>query len=260
MKKILRSLQVYFPIIEDLKYKVRFSIMKVTKTVHEDDFKVVKWFEPHSGQVFIDIGSNRGEAITSIMNMSVSKTRIIGFEPNEIIYKKLKDYIGANNNVHVHNLGLGDENIDLPLFVPFYRKWSFDGLASFKYENAKDWLRTRMWLYNEKHLRIEETICAIRRLDEFQYNPYFIKIDVEGFELEVLKGGGDTIKKNLPILLIECLTKQCLEYLSPFGYQCYHFSNGGLYEGMGHPNTFCINLKKHPELKKMVKTKITNIG
>ena len=49
----------------------------------------------------------------------------------------------------------------------------------------------------EKHVQV-------RRLDEFGISKVdFIKIDVEGHELEVLKGGAATIEASRPILLIE---------------------------------------------------------
>lgn len=252
MKKLLRSIQVYLPFLQDLKYKLRFFIMNSAKKVHEDDFKLIKWFTPKADQVFVDIGSNRGEAITSMLIMNDLGTKIIGFEPNSATYKKLKSYISKREQVRVHNIGLGNKNETLNLYVPFYRKWVFDGLASFKYENAKDWLRTRMFFYKEKFLFVEETICKIQMLDDFKFNPYFIKIDVQGFELEVLKGGAKTLEKHLPILLIESLTKNCIEYLSSFDYQFYHYDNGVLHEGVGRLNTYCISLNKHPELKKLV--------
>lgn len=254
MKKTLRSIQVYLPFLQDLKYKLRFGIMNSAKRVHEDDFKLMKWFSPQANQVFVDIGSNRGEAITSMLIMSKLGTKVIGFEPNFATYKRLENYISGNKNVVIHNIGLGNKNEELKLYVPFYRKWMFDGLASFKYENAKDWLRTRMWFYKEEFLSIEESICKIRRLDEFNFNPYFIKIDVQGLELEVLEGGAETLKKNMPILLIESLSKECVEYLSTFGYEFYHFSKGILYEGTGQLNTYCIKMEKHPELKKCLAT------
>jgi hypothetical protein len=43
-----------------------------------------------------------------------------------------------------------------------------------------------------------------KRLDEFTFNSIgLIKIDVEGWELEVLKGAVETINKYRPILLVE---------------------------------------------------------
>jgi FkbM family methyltransferase len=49
-----------------------------------------------------------------------------------------------------------------------------------------------------------ELIVPMRRLDDYGLdNVGFVKVDVEGHELEVLKGGEETIRQNRPSLLIE---------------------------------------------------------
>ena len=42
-----------------------------------------------------------------------------------------------------------------------------------------------------------------KKLDDYEYKPSFIKIDIEGHELECIKGAIETIKKFNPILMIE---------------------------------------------------------
>jgi hypothetical protein len=50
-----------------------------------------------------------------------------------------------------------------------------------------------------------------------------IKIDAEGFELEILRGAKDIIKSDKPIIFIECLSatrlQQCTNYLNTIGVQ-----------------------------------------
>jgi hypothetical protein len=41
------------------------------------------------------------------------------------------------------------------------------------------------------------------KLDDLGINPKFIKLDVQGFEYDVLMGGLETIKSNRPIMIIE---------------------------------------------------------
>lgn len=252
MKKILRSIQVFFPFLQNLKYALRFQVMKKLGQVHEEDFKIMQWFRPGQGQVFIDIGANRGEAITSMQIMNQWNQEIIGFEPNEEIFERLKRYLAGHKNVRVYNLGLGKKQKNSPLYVPIYRNWLFDGLASFRYQNAKDWLEDRLFGYRRKHLNIKKTTCEIRKLDDFDLRPYFIKIDVQGYELEVLQGAKNTIKTQLPILLIESLEDHCVDFLKEFGYQFYHYRQGALHSGKGHPNTFCLHLENHSELSEAV--------
>lgn len=51
--------------------------------------------------------------------------------------------------------------------------------------------------------------CPIVPLDLFKYEEVdFIKIDVEGFELEVLRGSVETIRNNSPLILVELLKSQ----------------------------------------------------
>ena len=168
---------------------------------------------------------------------------IIGFEPNPLIYNKLLNKTRSFDNVKVYNYGLAATNREENLYVPFYRKWMFDGLASFDYAAAKDWLKTRLWKFDEKKLNIKKIKCTIKKLDDFQLKPYFIKIDVQGYELEVLQGGFNTIQKHVPIILIESIATEHKRFLSQFEYLFYHFENGQLLEGDGLLNTFCINKK-----------------
>jgi FkbM family methyltransferase len=222
--------------------------MKLGQNPHEEDFRAISLFPSSSEQTFIDIGSNRGQAITSMLMMSKPEIKIIGFEPNPLIYTKLKTHFKSDDRVLVHNLGLANENDQFNLFVPFYRKWMFDGLSSFEYKSARSWLKSRLWLYNDKKLNIKEIKCETKRLDEFNLSPYFIKIDVEGYELEVIKGGIETIKAHTPILLIEAINEETKRILSELGYQFYNYTNGAFCEGTGDPNTFCMNKEKYAEL------------
>ncbi len=226
--------------------------MKYCKSVHEEDFELMKWFTPKKEQIYLDVGSNRGEALTSMSIMNKFKTNIVGFEPNIEVYNRLYKYISKNKNIKIHNVGIGETSRNSKLYVPFYRNWMFDGLASFSYENAKEWLYTRMYFFNEKKLTIKETDCKIKTLDEYNFNPYFIKIDVQGLELEVLRGAASTIKKYHPILLIESLDNECINYLAPQGYDFFYYNNKKLYKGLGELNTFCINRNKNIELEEII--------
>ena len=98
MNNIFSSIQTYFLILQELKYKIRFGKIKLLKKVHENDFKLMKWFQQNLGQVFFDIGSNRGEAITSKLIYTQSKTINIGFEPNFKAFKKLENDISKEKN------------------------------------------------------------------------------------------------------------------------------------------------------------------
>lgn len=49
-----------------------------------------------------------------------------------------------------------------------------------------------------------EGAIPMKPLDEFNLSDVdFVKIDVEGFELEVVKGGYETFKRNSPVIIVE---------------------------------------------------------
>jgi FkbM family methyltransferase len=241
MKKILRSIQTLFPFLHDARFLLKSLKIKAAKVPAEHDFNALQLFKPNPGQVFIDVGANRGETILSMLLFKNFGNKIIGFEPNPLVFEKLKNnYFIRDKRVLLHNYGLSSTSGEMVLYVPFYRKWMFDGLSSFHYAEAEDWLKTRLWAFDERKLTVKKVNCQVRKLDDFQLNPYFIKIDVQGHELEVLKGAEQTIQTHQPVLLIESISEAIMQYLGPMGYRFYSYNNGQFSEGIGGLNTFCI--------------------
>jgi hypothetical protein len=84
-------------------------------------------------------------------------------------------------------------------------------------------------------------------LDELSITPDYVKIDVEGFEVEVLRGMADTIVRRLPTFMIECSPAnlaQILSVLGPSGYRAYAFDQAGHgfrpYDGGALDNLFYL--------------------
>jgi hypothetical protein len=75
-------------------------------------------------------------------------------------------------------------------------------------------------------------------------NPVFIKLDVEGLELEVIKGGINTLRKHQPILMVESLADkpELAELVGRLGFKSYHFAGGRFVSGFTdqNRNTFLI--------------------
>ncbi len=250
MKKFLRSVQTLFPYLHDFRYRINALRIKVTRTPVEDDFKAIKAFQPEPDQDFVDIGANRGETILSMQLFNRQRNRIVAFEPNPLLFEKFKKRgFLSKDKLQIHNYGLSRENGELTLYVPFYRRWMFDGLSSFHYEEAKNWLTNRMWRFDPKKMTIRQITCQVRRLDDFKLKPYFVKIDVQGHELAVLEGGRETLAEYKPILLIEGMNDEIANFLKPLGYQFYTFDNGGFKEGYGKLNTFCMTRERFESLK-----------
>lgn len=244
MKKFFRTLQTHFNFLHDLRYDIQYFLRRITNSVHEEEFNAIEYFRPDINQVFLDIGSNRGEAITSILIINKGKNKIIGFEPNPFIFEKLQKRHGKRANVRLLNFGVADIAGEFKLFVPFYRRWMFDGLSSFDLTNPVEWMPKNMWNFKKVKLSIKEVTCKVLSIDELNFNPYFIKIDVQGYETKVLQGAINTLRQYKPILLIETLLKEHREILTPMGYDYFHFKNGNFVRGEGEVNTLCISKDK----------------
>lgn len=161
----------------------------------------------------LDVGANIGLMTMPFSKIVGKEGKVLSFEPQSKIYYILCANVAINNlsNVEPYNLAVGDSNE--PLFLPnidYTRLGNFGGIS----------------LSNNGSIRIGQI-----KLDDFIFERLnFIKIDVEGMEIDVLKGANKTIQKHRPILYVENNDKNKSESLLSFlmanQYNCYwHTSN-----------------------------------
>ena len=138
-----------------------------------------------SNDLFIDIGANVGAY--TILASSEINAKTIAIEPVPSTYKNLMDNILINNiqeNVKALNVGLGSKNGKLKFTK------SFDSVNHVATENETD--------------TIEVDIDTLDTILLKEQCPILLKIDVEGFETEVIKGADATLlNKSLKAIIIE---------------------------------------------------------
>lgn len=252
MKKILRTIQTSFPLLQDLRFSAQLSLIRLLKRPHEYDFNAISLFPKNEKDVYVDIGANRGASIQSIL-VKNSKCKIIAFEPNPLMFKKLYRLFRNNKKIELYNCGLGDKDEEINIHIPFYKKYMFDALASFNDERALNWLEKGIWRFRREYFSIKKIKTRLKRLDDFRLTPSFMKIDVEGYEREVLMGGEKTLSIFKPILLIEGSSEEVASFLEKYNYKPYKFDKQKYFiEGYGDLNTFYITKEK---LDKMIKNK-----
>jgi FkbM family methyltransferase len=252
-KKMLRTAQIHFPGWVDTKFAVMRMYRKTLRRPFEDDFNALALFPPMDG-VYLDVGANRGQSTDAIL-MRRPGARVHLFEPNRILFEKLLRLFGHNQDLRLHNVGLGDEPLVADLNVPVYNGWMFDGLGSFDRGEAQDWLRPRMYFYQEQKLRVERMPCHVVTLDSFGLNPFFVKLDIQGFELKALKGGAETLQRCEPVVLTESPDDETVEYLGSLGYDFFAYREGKFIQrAIGAPNTFFLT----PSRARLVEQHITH--
>jgi FkbM family methyltransferase len=240
VSKLFRSVQVLFPSIQDYRFQAQRNLRTILNRTHEDDFEALRILPRTSNNLFLDIGANRGDAVHSIL-MRRPDAKVIGFEPNTILVEKVKNVYKNDLRVEVRNHGLGDKEGSFELYVPFYNNYMFDGLASFIERRAHRALINRLYGFNPEKLEVKKLVCAVKRLDSLNLQPYFIKIDVQGFEYEVLLGGEKTIRESKPILLIETPDTKELSFLTSLNFEPFVFKKGKLIPGTTGMNVFFIH-------------------
>lgn len=190
---------------------------KITQNLHYDRLtrKIIR-SHLSSGANAIDVGCHKGE-VMDIFLKAAPLGNHIGIEP----IPDLADYLQEkyeNFSVQIHPIALSDftgySDFNLVTSNPAY-----SGLKRRTYDRQE----------LDRSIRIE-----VRKLDELlpkDFKVDMIKIDVEGGELGVLKGGEDILNKWHPILIFEhgkgaaehygYGPKEIYKFLSNLNYQIY---------------------------------------
>ena len=156
----------------------------------------------------IDVGSNIGQfALAS--NWKFPKSNIYCFEPVPETVIKLNKNVRNLNNIQVYSLALGNQQGEINFYYHDY------SLASSSLKMSD--LQKDLLLNTEKSKLIRVPIST---LDEVFKNvelkhKVLLKLDVQGFEREVLNGGRKTITKS-DYLLIETSFVEMYEGESTF--------------------------------------------
>lgn len=243
-KKIFRTAKTFAPSLTDAKYEGQRLGRSLIKKPHEKDFRALAMLNELKAQedfVFIDIGANRGQTIDSVR--LYKNYKIYSIEANTLLAKKLKRQRVRDNRLEILNYAMSDTVGQSTLYIPKYRNYLFDGLASMIRDEAFTWLdESRIYGFSKKLLSIVEMRVPTTTLDDLNLAPDFIKIDVQGAEMAVLRGARETLQKHKPILLVELPTHEAEgRFLAMMGYQPYYYLNGRFYVGISkHGNSFFL--------------------
>lgn len=158
----------------------------------------------------VDVGANIG--LHSVRFAKLFKN-VIAFEPSSTNFECLQQNIKNYPNVKTFKTALGESNDKLNLCLP--KDSNNCGAFSFK-----DFVNSDQDLLKEN--------VSVVDLDSFLLAPDFIKIDTQGFELEVIKGAVKTIEKHRPVILAEVdrvQTQLVANVLAPYNYRLTWFGS-----------------------------------
>jgi FkbM family methyltransferase len=146
----------------------------------------------NEGDCFVDIGANVG-----LFSLYASRTgSVIAFEPSQLTYGRLVENLELNGitNVKPYKLGLSDkdEMLELNISSNGHEAWNtFVPTTDNKFS-----LKEKVQVQAFDHFLREKSV-DINRIS-------LVKLDVEGFEINVLKGATDLLSgENAPAFLVE---------------------------------------------------------
>jgi len=226
-----------------------FGYKLARRPYEEGQWKFVSRFLK-SGMTFFDIGANQGFYTMLGSKRIGSQGRVFAFEPAPTEFNKLRKNLLINRcrNVVSEPYAVGTYEG----FTEFYLCLEHQGSFSSIRQPADD-------VISKKKL-IEVPITT---LDGYVHRNNissvdFIKIDVEGGELDVLKGGGEVIDRLRPIIMCEIEarrtqqwgydTGKIFELLQGYGYTWFSVTkNGTSHYFMSKGKYACENLIAVPK-------------
>jgi FkbM family methyltransferase len=131
----------------------------------------------------IHIGGHYGEEVGSYVEQGIND--IVLFEPLKENFEILKKNVSNfDANIEGHRVALGNSNGNITMNL------SSNGLESSSILKPK----LHLELYPDITFDNTEEV-EIKKLDDYNYSNYnFMNMDVQGYELEVLRGGSNTLQ------------------------------------------------------------------
>ena len=186
--------------------------IKIERINIETDFEklVVTTLTQNSCDLVIDIGANTGQFAQQIISRGYTGN-ILSFEPLLTAHKTLQKLARKYKSWSVEEpVALGDENTEVLINVS---------------ENS---VSSSILAIGDLHTNaaassgyVGTQVTKIRKLSDYQdqlhkFKNIYLKIDTQGFELNVLKGIGALINKiefiQLEVSFVELYTEQCRQH------------------------------------------------
>jgi FkbM family methyltransferase len=151
------------------------------------EVRVMKLIKDHFNQatdpiVIFDVGAHRGHYATDLARVFGERSRIYCFEPSAPLFADLKTCLGTFPNFELYQLGLSDKDESVELYDYGYSIPSMVsdvvGLAGGRAFTVENVSTVRLDQFCKEH--------QVERIN-------FLKVDVEGYDLKVLKGAKEML-------------------------------------------------------------------
>ena len=206
---------------------------------------MINFIKNNSPIIICDIGASpidKTEFIDELFNNTNSK--LIGFEPNEEEFNKLE----KNNPRKIfYDYAIGDGS------EKYLNICKGVGMSSFL-EPDMDYLNNFYW-FDENSKIVKKKKIKTKKLDDIREKIDLLKIDVQGYEYEIIQHGKEKIKNSLviqletspiPLYKNEKTSSEVINQLEKLGFSLHMFNkvntkpfkpmkiNNSIYQGLHH--------------------------
>jgi len=136
------------------------------------------------GRIVVDVGANEGDFT---MVLSDAGNRVFAFEPFPPVFQTLRARVADRKRVTVYNLALGATETTLPLFVAKETAEQVTGDGSLYNTFRPHFVRESVEFSETVKVPVK-TLAGLVKSGEVPKDIDFLKIDTEGFDLEVIRG------------------------------------------------------------------------
>jgi FkbM family methyltransferase len=171
----------------------------------------------NKGDLCFDVGAHNGNRADIFLKLGA---KVVAVEPQKKCVEYLESTFGKNNNFQLVKKGLADKEGEMPISICE----EAEGISTF----SKKWKTGRFSNYKWDKEELVEVTTLDNLIKQFG-TPAFCKIDVEGFEHQVLKGLSRPVIKYISFEFArEFLgdARDCVKYLVSLGYRSFNFSAG----------------------------------
>jgi FkbM family methyltransferase len=241
MFRWLRSRAV--SLLESHPYGYVLGIHLVTATdlflPHEEDYYGFRYLAGSRRMgLFLDLGANRGHSARGFAKL-VPGWDVLSVEPNPLHEVRLRRLSHKNERFRYRMAAIDQRSgLELTLYVPFFGSIPLHSAAAITLAEARSGIELSFPRQAPKVSYVEFTTTTTT-IDDLNVDPQIIKFDIQGKELDALKGASRTLTNSSPDLLIEITFAEAelIDYLEPLGYRPYVYRHStetfGAYMGAG---------------------------
>jgi len=191
MNKIILYNKEFFYPKYSISYEEYFKNFEAKTTLNKEYNLIAKEFFEKEIECILDVGANIGYQSSFYNKFFGNKIQIHSFEPHPIIYYFLEKNLSSFDNIKLYNFALGNENKEDYMSIPNSDIHRLSSLGVMSIGQHSNNFKTKILIKKFDLLPISFQ----------QFKAIYIKIDVEGYEDNVLKGMSNFLNSNLHFYL-----------------------------------------------------------